>query len=98
MKITEYAFPDKTTRKEAAYTDFVRSLQTSPAEIAVLPEMPFCDREMFMTSTIGARRRQDQVVSTPREGGQGQAWATVRVSPLGFQSEVRFTVLRRLSS
>jgi hypothetical protein len=75
MKITACECPDKTTRKEAAWTDFVRSLQTSPTEIAVLREMPFCDREMFMTSTIGARPRQDRVGSTPREGGQELARA-----------------------
>src|SRR5262245_2758085 len=53
MKITVCEFPDEGPRKEAAWSDLVHFLQTSPTEIVVLPEMPFCDWQMFLTRTIG---------------------------------------------
>ena len=52
MKITVCEFPDEASRKDAAWTDLVRFLQTSPTEVVVLPEMPFCDWKIFMTKTI----------------------------------------------
>ena len=52
MKITVCEFPDEAPRKEAAWRDLVRFLQTSPTDVVVLPEMLFCDWQMFMTRTI----------------------------------------------
>src|SRR2546427_12042000 len=52
MKITVCEFPDESPRKDPAWTDLVRFLRTSPTDVVVLPEMPFCDWRMFMTKTI----------------------------------------------
>jgi hypothetical protein len=52
MKITVCEFPDEGPRKEAAWIDLVRFLQASPTDVAVLPEMPFCDWQIFLTRTI----------------------------------------------
>jgi N-carbamoylputrescine amidase len=52
MKIMVCQFPNEATRHEAAWTDLVCFLQTRPTDVVVLPEMPFCDWQMFMTRTI----------------------------------------------
>ena len=52
MKITVCEFPNEAPRKEAAWTNLVRFLQASPTDVVVLPEMPFCDWQIFMTKTI----------------------------------------------
>ena len=52
MKITVCEFPDESPRKDPAWTDLVRFLRTSPTDVVVLPEMPFCDWRMFMTRAI----------------------------------------------
>jgi N-carbamoylputrescine amidase len=52
MKITVCEFPDEAPRKEAAWAALVHFLRTSPTDVIVLPEMPFCDWQMFMTKTI----------------------------------------------
>lgn len=52
MKITVCEFPDEASRKEAAWTGLVCFLRTSPTDVVVLPEMPFCDWQIFMTQTI----------------------------------------------
>jgi N-carbamoylputrescine amidase len=52
MKIVVCEFPDEATRHEAAWTDLVHFLQTRPTDVVALPEMPFCDWQMFMNRTI----------------------------------------------
>ena len=52
MKMTVCEFPNEATRHEAAWTDLVRFLQTRPTDVVVLPEMPFCDWQMFMTGPL----------------------------------------------
>lgn len=52
MKITVCEFPDEAQRKDAAWTDLVRFLHRHPTDVVVLPEMPFCDWQMFTTRTI----------------------------------------------
>lgn len=52
MKMTVCEFPDEARRKDAAWTDLVHYLQMSPADVVVLPEMPFCDWKMFLTRTV----------------------------------------------
>jgi N-carbamoylputrescine amidase len=52
MKITVCEFPDENSRKETAWAALVRFLRQSPTDIAVLPEMPFCAWQMFMTRAI----------------------------------------------
>jgi N-carbamoylputrescine amidase len=54
MLITVCEFPNEASRHEAAWTDLVRFLQTRPTDVVVLPEMPFCDWQIFMTKTIDA--------------------------------------------
>jgi len=44
--------PDETARRDAAWTDLVRYLRASPTDVVVLPEMPFCDWEMFRKRTV----------------------------------------------
>lgn len=52
MQITVCEFPDEARRKEAAWTDLVHYLRTHHSDVVVLPEMPFCDWQMFMTRTV----------------------------------------------
>src|SRR5688572_28647572 len=52
MKITVCEFPNEATRHGSAWSDLVRFLQTRSTDVVVLPEMPFCDWQMFMTKTI----------------------------------------------
>jgi N-carbamoylputrescine amidase len=52
MKITVCEFPNEVTRHAAAWTDLVQFLQTQPTDVVVLPEMPFCDWQMFMTRSL----------------------------------------------
>jgi hypothetical protein len=55
MKITVCEFPDEASRKEATWTALVHFLRSNPTDVVVLPEMPFCDWQMFMTKTIDPR-------------------------------------------
>jgi N-carbamoylputrescine amidase len=52
MRITVCELPDESARRERAWTDLVRHLHASPTEIVVLPEMPFCDWEMFRKRSV----------------------------------------------
>ena len=47
MRITICELPDETARREAAWADLVRCLRATPTDVVVLPEMPFCEWEMF---------------------------------------------------
>lgn len=47
MKITVCELPDEATRREPAWAELVRHLRASPTDVVVLPEMPFCEWEMF---------------------------------------------------
>ena len=73
MKITVCEFPDEAPRKEAAWMDLARFLHTSPTDVVVLPEMPFCDWQIFMTRTIDpavwqAARAVPRALSVRRTG------------------------------
>jgi N-carbamoylputrescine amidase len=52
MKLTVCEFPDEMSRKEAAWNALVRYLDVNPTDILVLPEMPFCAWQIFMTKTV----------------------------------------------
>jgi N-carbamoylputrescine amidase len=52
MKITVCELPDETARRDAAWTELVRHLRASPTDVVVLPEMPFCEWEMFRKRTV----------------------------------------------
>ena len=52
MKMTVCEFPDEALRKEDAWAALVRFLRTTPTDVVILPEMPFCAWQMFMTRTI----------------------------------------------
>jgi N-carbamoylputrescine amidase len=52
MKITVCEFPDEAAHHEAAWADLAEFLETRPTDVVVLPEMPFCDWQMFMRRTI----------------------------------------------
>jgi len=47
LRITVCELPDETTRRQAAWADLVGYLRAAPTEVVVLPEMPFCEWEMF---------------------------------------------------
>jgi len=47
LRITVCELPDETTRREAAWADLVGYLRAAPTDVVVLPEMPFCEWEMF---------------------------------------------------
>ena len=47
MNITVCELPDETARRESAWAELVRCLRASPTDVVVLPEMPFCEWEMF---------------------------------------------------
>jgi len=52
MKITVCELPDETARRDAAWSELVRHLRAHPTDIVVLPEMPFCEWEMFRKRTV----------------------------------------------
>jgi N-carbamoylputrescine amidase len=52
MKITVCELPDETTRRARAWVDLVRYLRASPTDVVVLPEMPFCEWEMFRKRSV----------------------------------------------
>jgi len=52
MKITVCELPDETTRRDAAWRDLVGHLREHPTDVVVLPEMPFCEWEMFRKRTV----------------------------------------------
>jgi len=52
VKITVCELPDETARRETAWGDLVRCLRASPTDVVVLPEMPFCEWEMFRRRTV----------------------------------------------
>jgi N-carbamoylputrescine amidase len=52
MKVTVCEFPDEAARREAAWRGLVRFLHADPTDVVVLPEMPFCDWQMFTTRAI----------------------------------------------
>jgi N-carbamoylputrescine amidase len=52
VKITVCEFPDENSRKDAAWSALVGFLRQSPTDVVILPEMPFCAWQMFMTRTI----------------------------------------------
>jgi N-carbamoylputrescine amidase len=47
VRITVCELPDETARREAAWADLVGYLRAAPTDVVVLPEMPFCEWEMF---------------------------------------------------
>jgi N-carbamoylputrescine amidase len=52
MKITVCELPDETGRRDAAWAELVRHLRAHPTDVVVLPEMPFCEWEMFRKRTV----------------------------------------------
>ena len=52
MKITVCELPDETARRARAWADLVRYLRAAPTDVVVLPEMPFCEWEMFRTRSV----------------------------------------------
>ena len=52
MKITVCELPDEAARRDAAWADLVRHLRAEPSDVVVLPEMPFCEWEMFRKRTV----------------------------------------------
>jgi N-carbamoylputrescine amidase len=52
LKITVCELPDERARRESAWADLVRNLRASPTDVVVLPEMPFCEWEMFRKRTV----------------------------------------------
>jgi predicted amidohydrolase len=54
MRLTVCEFPDEAGRKDNAWKSLVRYLEADPTDTLVLPEMPFCAWQMFMSSTVDA--------------------------------------------
>ena len=52
MKITVCELPDETARRARAWADLVCYLRAAPTDVVVLPEMPFCEWEMFRTRSV----------------------------------------------
>jgi N-carbamoylputrescine amidase len=52
MKLTVCDFPDEASRKEAAWAELVGFLRAAPTDVAVLPEMPFCEWNVFTKQTV----------------------------------------------
>ena len=52
MKITVCELPDEAARRDAAWADLVGYLRANPTDVVVLPEMPFCDWEMFRKRSV----------------------------------------------
>ena len=52
MRITVCEFPDETRHKGAAWSALSDYLNSEPAEVVVLPEMPFADWSVFMEKEV----------------------------------------------
>jgi len=52
MKVTVCELPDETARRARAWADLVHYLRAAPTDVVVLPEMPFCEWEMFRTRSV----------------------------------------------
>ncbi len=52
MKVTVCELPDETARRESAWAELVRYLRAGPTDVVVLPEMPFCEWEMFRRRAV----------------------------------------------
>ena len=52
MRITVCELPDETARRDAAWAELVRHLRAQPTDVVVLPEMPFCEWDMFRNRTV----------------------------------------------
>ena len=52
MKITICELPDERGRRESAWAELVRCLRGNPTDVVVLPEMPFCEWEMFRKRSV----------------------------------------------
>jgi len=52
MRITVCELPDETARRDVAWAELVRHLRARPSDVVVLPEMPFCEWEMFRKRTV----------------------------------------------
>ena len=58
MKITVCELPDETARRDRAWLELTGYLRTSPTDVVVLPEMPFCEWEMFRKRTVDLAARR----------------------------------------
>ena len=54
MKLTVCEFPDEASRKEAAWKDLVQFLRGEASDVVVLPEMPFCEWNVFTSEVVDA--------------------------------------------
>ena len=52
MKLTVCEFPDEASRHEAAWRELVSYLGQRPTDVLVLPEMPFVEWQMFMSTRV----------------------------------------------
>ena len=52
MRITVCELPDETARRDVAWAELVRHLRAHSTDVVVLPEMPFCEWEMFRKRTV----------------------------------------------
>jgi N-carbamoylputrescine amidase len=52
MKIAVAEFPDEAVRHESAWADLIGFLDATPADVLVLPEMPFVEWHMFTSDTV----------------------------------------------
>jgi N-carbamoylputrescine amidase len=63
VKITICELPDETARREAAWTELVRYLRANPTDVVVLPEMPFCEWEMFRKRSVDPAAWRDALTA-----------------------------------
>jgi N-carbamoylputrescine amidase len=66
MKITVCEFPDEASRKEAAWMELARFLRSTPTDVLVLPEMPFCEWKIFTNEMVEPKLWQDAVAEHDR--------------------------------
>jgi len=52
LKITVCELPDETARMQSAWANLVSCLRARPTDVVVLPEMPFCEWEMFRHRSV----------------------------------------------
>ena len=55
MRIAVCELPDEAPRMEEAWAALVGFLARNPADVVVLPELPFCEWRMFRSRTVDAR-------------------------------------------
>ena len=61
MRLTVCEFPDEHHLKDKAWSVLVEHCRAEQSDLVLLPEMPFCDWQMFMSREVDLRQWNDAI-------------------------------------